>query len=422
MSRARAAATVSDYHDAGDWDRHASHLLASRYKLELYEIFPEYFEELDLNIPESENNIPDIVDEALWNIELYHRLQAENGSIRGGIEATEHPVKGSTSWTEELQLYAFGQDDLIATYYYIDLAARAAYILNEHDSERAKELEASALRAMNWAEGYYANTWLPKESEKDNYRTKRDIRDLRNGAALALYRLTGDTKWHDVFLEDTVLDEPNPNIFVWRDAVQRYQAFFYAALLPDELADTQIRQNAKDGIVKEAAKALAFQEGMAFDIATPDPGKPLHKGFFTAPDAEQQLRAHYLTGDEKFLRNAVLSTNYAAGANPMNTVFTSGINENSIKNALHIDSRNSGRPTPPGITPFGHYDYAEKKDDFVFMINYDKYRNRAFPSLDMWPVAESYLDVFNIVMMNEFTVKDPMSQVAYAWGYLAARP
>ena len=418
-------AIVSDvwggYHDAGDWDRHASHLLASRYKLELFEMFPEYFESLDLKLPESDNKIPDIIDEVLWNVELFQRLQAENGSIRGGIEATQHPVKGTTSWGEPLQLYAFEQDDLIATYYYADLAGWVAYLLRDYDSERADELEASALKAMEWAEDYYADTWLPEEAENANYRKKRDTRDLRNGAALVLYRLTGDDKWHDIFLEDTVLDEPNPNIFVWRDAVQRYQAFFYAALLPEELADPQIRLNAKDGIVREATKALEFQKGMAFDITTPDPGRPLHKGFFTAPDAEQQLRAHYLTSDEKFLRNALLSTNYASGANPMNTVFTSGINENSIQGALHEDSRNSGRPTPPGITPFGHFDYDQKKNS-NFMMNYDKYQNIAFPSLDLWPVAESYLDVSNIVMMNEFTVKEPMSQVMYAWGYLAARP
>ncbi|MBK6281366.1 MAG: hypothetical protein IPF54_00695 [Draconibacterium sp.] len=52
--------------DAGDWDRRINHLFTPRLYLELVELQPEYFKNLCLNIPESGNDLPDIVDEAIF--------------------------------------------------------------------------------------------------------------------------------------------------------------------------------------------------------------------------------------------------------------------------------------------------------------------------------------------------------------------
>ena len=74
------------YHDAGDWDRRIQHLRVSRVLLELAEMFPGYFAKVRLNIPESGNGLPDAVNEALWNLDCYRRMQTPDGGIRGGIE------------------------------------------------------------------------------------------------------------------------------------------------------------------------------------------------------------------------------------------------------------------------------------------------------------------------------------------------
>lgn len=49
--------------------------------------------------------------------------------------------------------------------------------------------------------------WLPQNEPKARKRRKREFRDLRNGVALTIYRLTEDNRWHDIFLEDTVLTD-----------------------------------------------------------------------------------------------------------------------------------------------------------------------------------------------------------------------
>ena len=55
--------------DAGDWDRRIQHLVVLRYLLELADTFPETFRDLKLNIPESASGLPDVVSEALFNLD-----------------------------------------------------------------------------------------------------------------------------------------------------------------------------------------------------------------------------------------------------------------------------------------------------------------------------------------------------------------
>ena len=58
LTQGRTAEIVPDawggYCDAGDWDRRIEHLYVSRLLLDLYELFPGYFDHLDLNLPGSE--------------------------------------------------------------------------------------------------------------------------------------------------------------------------------------------------------------------------------------------------------------------------------------------------------------------------------------------------------------------------------
>jgi endoglucanase len=81
------------YMDAGDWDRRSQHLSVTYDLLELFELFPAHFKNVKLALPPSEarNTLPDILDEARWNLDFYKRLQLPDGGVRGGVEQTAHP-------------------------------------------------------------------------------------------------------------------------------------------------------------------------------------------------------------------------------------------------------------------------------------------------------------------------------------------
>jgi endoglucanase len=67
------------YHDAADWDREKSHINQANELCLTYELAPKKFHDGELNIPESGNGIPDILDEATWGVDYYRRLQRPDG-------------------------------------------------------------------------------------------------------------------------------------------------------------------------------------------------------------------------------------------------------------------------------------------------------------------------------------------------------
>ncbi len=396
--------------DAGDWDRRINHLFTPRLYLELFEMNPEYFKDLVLNIPESGNGIPDIVDEALFGLDIYRRMQLPDGGIRGGVESSEHPIEGSTSWQETQTVLAYAPDHW-SGYLYTGVAARASYVLKMlGKSDEARIWEESAVKAMEWSEKEY-NKWIsaPEYARVTN-RAKAVVPAERNLAAVELYRLTNDKRWHQVYLSTQNADN------------NRTEAAFVYARLDKKLVDGKAQEAAKNKLLAEADRLAALGDNNAFGITNGKPGTPIgaYSASYTIPADPTLVRAHYLTGDSRYLKTILRSTLYVAGANPMNLSLTTGLGENAVQNPLHEDSQHSGQPAPIGITVFGPFEltknYAQPGSPMEKRIN-----TILYPELSEWPTSESFFDVFWIVPMNEYVIDRPLGQVAYVWGYLASR-
>ncbi|MCD6415958.1 MAG: glycoside hydrolase family 9 protein, partial [Planctomycetes bacterium] len=67
------------YHDAADFDTFTRHLSATAQMLNAYEKYPEAFKDADLNLPESGDGIPDVLDEARWGLSFYLDNQRPDG-------------------------------------------------------------------------------------------------------------------------------------------------------------------------------------------------------------------------------------------------------------------------------------------------------------------------------------------------------
>jgi endoglucanase len=396
------------YMDAGDWDRRIQHLDATRLLLELYELFPGYFAGINLNIPESDNSLPDIIDEALFNLDCYKRLQVDEGGIRGGIESEEHPRRGEASWQESLKVYAY-EPGIWSSYIYAGVATRAAYILADIDGAVSDVYRESGIRAMEWAERIY------RKGISDTY--KNEVRDQRNLAAAELFRLTGDSKWNTIFLETTVFTRPGMSLYIWKDHEQRHAPWVYS-MTDDPLVDPEIRDNCYSAIISEATERLAICHKTGFRYAK-DKWMPAGWSVFSAPDAISLVRAHILTGDEKYLRGIILACQTGLGANPLNISYTTGVGHNYPANVLHLDSRLTYQPPPPGLTVFGPMEYQCQADSAEWALNI--VRPYIFPDVKQWPAIECFWDVFWFPPICEFSIHSPMARNMYAWGYLAGR-
>jgi endoglucanase len=401
------------WRDAGDWDRRIQHSIASRQLLELADLFPAYVKSVKLNIPESNNNLPDLVDEALWNVDFFKRLQSANGAVSGGIESTGSPEYGEASWQESLKIYAYAPD-MWSTFQYASMAAKAADVVGAYDAVKAQGFKDSAIKAMNWAEQEYAT-----KVGQLTVNQRQPVKDSRNLAAAELFSLTGDNRWHQIFLSTTAFKDATQPIWQYQGHAQEEAAFVYARTTkPGTLQN--VKTNAKNAIAAWADDQLQLINRSAFRQSAFNGYAPISfSGGLGVPFTVQLLEAHALTNNPKYLRGATLATQFLAGANPDNMVYTTGLGQRSPKNPLIIDQRTTDVDIP-GIPLYGPNDFSDSLTEPVSKNWVDTFRKNTSPQAQDWPIAESYYDGFLLPPVAEYTIMETMSPVTYTWGYLAA--
>lgn len=463
------------YFDAGDWDRRIQHLTVPRSLLELHNLFPDYFKSVNLNIPESANALPDILDEALWSLDFFRRLQTPEGGIRGGIQsAAEGGVYGEASWQESLEVMAYAPD-VWSSYLYAGVAARAAFTLQSYDETLTNTYRESALKAMAYAESNY-------QSGSYDEGQLHHVKDQRNLSALELYRLTGEPQWHDLFLATTIFQNPAAEASIFGLHEQRDAAFLYARLTQPQLnnqlnsqlndpsdsplnsqltsqlstledgqvnasegialaatkssgenaiaqapelasaqtpqldIDATVQANARTSFLRYADSLVALTNTTAFGWSKDHPKAPLGWGNgLGAPHGVNLLQAHALTQAEKYLVAGLSSTQFSGGANPDNLSYTTGLGDRTPQNPLIVDHRITGQAPPPGITLYGPADLSTYQNYWTI----DEITGDTFPQPQNWPAVENFFDIYLYPLGAEFTV-DYMTRPAYTWGYLAA--
>ncbi len=423
------------YFDAGDWDRRVQHVEVSRLLIELAELFPDYFDRASLNLPESSNQLPDIIDEALWNLDFFRRLQTADGGIRGGIQSASYSRAGEASWQESLDVLAYAPDPW-ASYCYAAGAAQVAYWLHDRDPALAQQYRDSGLRAMEYAE---RERRRPTETKANHFQ----MRDARNLAALSMWRLfavkpplkspspakspdsaksstpppDSGARWQQIFLETTVFNDPQQPMYRWDDHDQKDAAFLYLRL-PEKITAPPLRQNILQALRRDADRAVANTNTTGHKWAKDNDSAPIGWGnSLGAPKTISLLRAHYLTREPQYLKAALLASQFSTGANPLNLSYTTGLGQRSPQHPLIVDQRITNQAPPPGITLYGPIDPIEFADGWYLK----SMEPHLYPAFAQWPMTESYFDVYVAPAMNEFTVMQTIAPTAYTFGYFAAR-
>ncbi|MGF1448401.1 MAG: glycoside hydrolase family 9 protein [Opitutales bacterium] len=451
------------YMDAGDWDRRTQHLDLSWDLLTLYELFPDYFDNVNWGIPSVNETVPhpayavagdlpDLLDEVLFNADLYRRLQIlEGGSdplsadpyywgaCRGGIEHTE--VNNTPSWLMESVNFAY-HPDANSTYRFAAVAAKIALVFREDYPAISDLYLQQSLKAWSWAEGQFAGDWLtnewafieaalidqgksPGEIANEFDKISGRLRGVRAWAATELLRTTGRTEFDQAMLESTNLRTDK--------AMASFQggSDLHAAWT---LAYTTVESS--NPFVKESARRVV-------DQADPQSGE---RSFFTAgagnpqwgnnmnPQSDwlEKLWAHFdLTARgtgtqaerDALLASSVRSVSYVLGANPQNISYTIGLGHDNPMDPLHQDSRFSGTPAPVGITAYGATT-PNVKYFFVTGNNGPLDENdpekAIYPDWDLWPTYESFHNIHLHIITNEYTVQQTITGNGFNWGYLAA--
>ncbi|MBI3827965.1 MAG: glycoside hydrolase family 9 protein [Planctomycetes bacterium] len=417
------------YQDAGDWDTLGHHLSLTHDLLELYELNPSYFAKAKLALPpdEQSNALPDLLDEALWQLPCFRRLQLPDGSVRGGYGEGWGARRAATSpMVKYAGIYA---PDHITTYNYAACAAKAARILTAFDKKQAAEYLETARRAWTWAA---ANS--NDENEIFRRLKKRDpgypgqVKNARVLAAVELYAATREAGFHEAFKMDSELSKENPSRYLDQAA-----ADFAYARLPDALADAAFKKRAIALFTSYVDYAIEFSRKNGYEIVNgcrtdlPIIGPCC---YFTSPGVSAGyniIRAYVLSPKPAYLAAAVQACNFTLGANPDNLSYCVGLGKKFVAHPLKLDAAVTGQlpGQPVGYIPFGQGDEGGKMctggNGWVekWYLNYQA--PKMFPDFYTWPAQECYLDVSFYAMMNENCVNNTTTCAAYYWGFLASR-
>jgi endoglucanase len=389
--------------DAADWDRRIQHTESINDLLVLAEMKPDLVKNTTLNIPESDNGIPDLIDEALWGVDFFMRLQRADGGVSGGIEYDEHPQKYEASWVDSNEGFAYAPDSW-SSFKFAGSAAKAAFAVAPYDEARAAKYIDAAVKALEWGD---AN--LP-DYAKDNL----DILAARNLATAELYRATESEKWNIEYLRTTVYG--TKSYIAWNEHMFE-AAFTYANTNHTGVNKTIADLGVKD-ILEQADFLQAWQKTDGF-LTSVDPwGRINWTGSLTAPKNAAQIytRAHALTGDETWHKALIASVQYSLGANPMNLSYTTGIGTNQLREIMDIDGDGIGANGPrPGITVYGQISLPEGGVGAWWA----GHSGKSVPNSEKMPVNEGYIGWDAVPPVAEYTVNQQISPNVLMYGYLA---
>ncbi|MBQ8687276.1 MAG: glycoside hydrolase family 9 protein [Ruminococcus sp.] len=339
-----------------------------------YEMFPQVFPDNALNIPESGNGIPDLLDEARWELEWILTMQdAESGGFYPRIQgdAGERTVMDENGCTTDDTACAVG------------VLAEAYMSYKEFDPEFADICLAAAEKGWEFLKNHSENI-----VGYDVYVVSDDVPD-RLWAAGALYHANGNPSCREYFEENySHIQSKFEDSYAYanRWGSNWLTGCWHYLLCGDD--DAQVSQWLTDeiDIWREILLTTKWENNIW--------GVPLHKGnYFRGITAEICNMAMALSvtdeildlNDSRTLQCAESSLSWLLGANPLGISYVSGCGENSIKTIYSQIYENDGiDEIPAGYLPQG--------PNYTAMKTYCRF------------AAKCYMDSQNDWVTNEHTV------------------
>ena len=407
------------WHDAADYDRRPYHLRIVSDLAMVYLMKPENFIDGQLNIPESGNGIPDILDEAAWGLKHLLSVQQSDGGVGTWFETTGHPGPGEGLPDREKRNYYVSAPTRNGTLEYAAAAATLALALKKANAAEADRYLVSAIKAWEFASDRKNQlvSWYIFKDKMVNYVENHQLyAENLVKAGIALYVLTGDEKYLTpiVEAESRIIASFNKDFWKWSPLTWMSLELFPVKAL------AKINSEYRKVILRDADNMLADQEN-SYPYRTlwhaPAAGW-VHTmawgSYHPLRRAVTLIAAHRITGAEKYLNGAYLANDFQNGANPLGRSMTSGLGKIYPAAFLDLVSYADGiGEFVPGITPYGN----------TFGVDRNAVKMVYGKDADKLPIFRRYVNLeFLSVPSSEYSVWETIAPAAVTTGYLIEKP
>lgn len=389
--------------DALDWDRHSHHVSIIWDMLLPYFLSNGKLDEDDLGIAESGNGIPDIIDEALYEIDFWLRLRDGEGG------------------------YSFGINNPSKDYSHMHQAAARPYMAWMNAASCAMVADCFRIAGRpELVEKYKAEALEAWESANDEDldflsgigNGQMRGRDLKMMAAAHLYNITGDTKYEEIVATESVVDGPTAELDHAKSHCQLWGTAAYlmcAKMGLQPIHHPELAENMKASMAHEAMRKNVEPSRKRVARRSTDDAYSWFQGVVMVHPA---VIAHAVLDDgperETMLKAMLLEADYAQGRNPMNMVHMTGLGSRCAED-IYTSGRDDGVPgVHPGHTPYmgtGAWGKGYGADPMW-------YARKGYPEWDRWPHAEGLWRVRYCYANNEFTPQQTMRGKMLLLGYL----
>ncbi|HEY8934966.1 MAG TPA: glycoside hydrolase family 9 protein [Cyclobacteriaceae bacterium] len=344
--------TPYGWYDAGDYNKYVVNSGISTFTLlSAYESSSAYYDTLTWNIPESSNGIPDILDEALWNIKWLMTMQdpddggVYNKTTNANFDGFVMPDKA----TSTRYIVAKGT---AATLDFAAIMAMTARIYKNYAPSIAADALAKATLAWQWANSN-PNIAFNNPAASGNYPAittggygDGNFNDEFAWAAAELYVTTLDETYYKTLnLASTTYDIPGwPNV----------QTLGLLSIVTNRknltsAADTTLAKSKLTSIIQSAK---SWQQTSPYRIPT--------NNFFWGSNSDVAntgmilMQVYKLTNDVAYFNAGLAALDYLMGRNATTYSFVTGYGSKTPKNIHHRPSGSDGIVEPiPGFIAGG---------------------------------------------------------------------
>ena len=356
-SRPEGTVVASPYgwYDAGDYNKYIVNSgITVGTLLSLYEDFPGYLQSQNLNIPESSNPNPDLLDEIRWNLEWMLTMQDPGD---GGVyhKLTTAKFEGMVAPHEAIAQRYLVAKGTAATLDFAAVMAQASRIYKVFHPEESVRYLKAAEKAWGWAkknpEVLYEQNVLNQNFDPDittGAYGDRNLADEWIWAAAELFISTHNLAYWEH------LEDANQN-FVLPSWSQVSWLGYYSILRHQqdlELISQEWISRLKVNLLAEARAHLDNAEQSAY--RTPMGGDLRDFVWGSNAVASNQaillLYAYRYSGVQAFLTGALDNLDYILGRNAVNYCYVTGFGSQSPKYPHHRLA--ASRPELPPLPGF----------------------------------------------------------------------
>jgi endoglucanase len=336
-----SALTTGGWHDAGDYGKYVVNAGVTIGTLLLgYELFPSKFAYDDVNIPESTNGVPDILDEVRFELEWLLTMQ---DSVDGGAyhKVTTAVFDGFEMPSQDVATRYIYQKSSTATGDLAGMMAQAARIYVSFDTAFARKCLVAAQRAWNFLQahptivpvGGFHNPSQPGTGEYGD----GDDRDERLWAAAELFETTGEATYR-TYYESHYTEGGLINYAMgWQNLRTLAQVVY---LFGNQAgASTTVKTQLRNALLSYCGSLSNVASSDGFNVALNTGDYYWGSNSVALNNAVLLICGYKLTGAQNYYVAALQQLNYVLGCNSLDMSFVTGI---GARHPMYIHHRPSG--------------------------------------------------------------------------------